>query len=144
MVMGMMLLVLAVLGRAVGDYNQSLCADIAINQLHYFVNEQEDNADIWMGSSNSLNVAITYNLCKQVEVYCSYQNAVLVASLVIIDNDNMTCTAYQQSNVTYYQGEDYNSGIKVTYLPVVSGSTQPSYTISYPCNPATEEYCPTV
>ena len=55
----------------INNHNQSLCTDIQINDLHYFINLQLDSADLQMTEGNT---TITYNLCKHVEVYCPYQN----------------------------------------------------------------------
>jgi hypothetical protein len=60
-------------------YNMSLCTDIVIDQLHYYINNNQNSQDIQYRNNDTI---VTYNLCSQVEVYCSYLNAVLVASLV--------------------------------------------------------------
>ena len=44
-------------------YNLSLCADIEIDQLHYYINEAEDNSDLHLEKDQ---IHYTYNLCKQV------------------------------------------------------------------------------
>ena len=66
------------------NYNQSICTSIGVNDLHYFINDRQNNQNIIINSNNTHQ--ITYNLCKQVEVYCKYLNTILTSSMVIIDN----------------------------------------------------------
>lgn len=79
------------LGSSQGvNYNQSICADIVINDLHYYINDAQNNINIQLNNANTI---ITYNLCKQVEIYCKYQNSIITASMVILDPTLQTCTA---------------------------------------------------
>ncbi len=78
----MLLVELWLLGGQSTVLNTSLCTDIEIDSLHYYINEKDSDNNIQFANGSTL---FTYNLCKQVEVYCSYQNTVLVASMVGVD-----------------------------------------------------------
>lgn len=73
-------------------------------------------------SNNSL--ITTYNLCRSVEVYCKYQNAIINASMVSVNSADGTCIAYTQFNISYLDDKEPISGIKVLYLstPITQNS----------------------
>lgn len=74
--------------------NMSLCTDIEIADLHYYINSNQNSQDIVTRNGSEIS---TYNLCKEVEVHCPSLNSVIVASLVIVNEINGTCHSYKQS-----------------------------------------------
>lgn len=123
------LLLLLVLPTLSQSYNTSLCTDIVIGDLHYYINANSNNLNIVRETNDS---SIIYNLCKQVEVYCPYLNAVITASMVLTSPANRTCTPYRQTAVGLINPTDVSSGITVTYL----SSANQSVVINTPCNGA--------
>lgn len=108
------------------NYNTSLCTDIEIGNLHYYINSNSNNQNL----INQINsTKIIYNLCKKVEVYCSYLNAVVTGSMVVINTDNNTCKSYTQSSVGLIDPNNISSGITVTYL----SQQNESIVINTPC-----------
>lgn len=61
--------------------NVSLCTDIQISDLHYYINSNSNNHNIVTKNGSDI---FTYNLCSVVEVHCPTTNSVIVASLVIV------------------------------------------------------------
>ncbi len=107
-----LLTTLTLLSAQTVPYNLSLCADIEVDDLHYYINSQQDNKDLTYKDNLS---TVTYNLCKGVEVYCPQQNAIVNASLVAVNPADGSCVPYIQTGVTYLDGKDPKSGIKVLY-----------------------------
>ncbi len=109
----LLLLFLLTAGCLTQTYNTSLCTDILIGDLHYYINANSDNQNIVKDLNGS---QLVYNLCKQVEVYCPYANAVVNASMVLTSPLNRTCIPFTQTSVGLIDQEDVSSGITVTYL----------------------------
>lgn len=122
-------------------YNSSLCADIEIDSLHYFINIQQANKDLSFTVNNTI---FTYNLCNSVEVYCRSQNAVLSASMVLLNVSTDTCLTYVQSSITYIDNLTPKSGIKVKYLSLPVTNTSQQYYMYYACNSTHFVGCPKV
>jgi hypothetical protein len=57
------LLLLLILPSLSLGYNTSLCTDIVIGDLHYYINANSNNLNIIKETNGS---RIVYNLCKQV------------------------------------------------------------------------------
>lgn len=122
-------------------YNVSLCTDIEIDSFHYFINEQEDSQDLIFKEGDSV---FTYNLCQTVEVYCKYQNSVIVASMVAVNPVAETCISYTQNHITFLDGSTAGSGIKVQYISQPTSNLSQEIVLKYSCNNDTGEYCPGV
>lgn len=113
-------LLLGVVQGGLGEtYNASLCTDIVIGELHYYINSAEDNANLEKVENGDRMV---YNLCKQVEIYCPYLNAVLNASLILLSPSLKNCISYVQSSVALIDPNSVSSGILVTYSPLSSSN----------------------
>ena len=123
------------------SYNLSLCADIEIDSLHYYVNVAQDNKDLYLNSSSG---DVTYNLCKSVEVYCKYQNAIINASMVAVNSVESTCTSYTQYNISYLDDKTPKSGIKVLYLSMPITNTSKKMYLYFSCNANVTIGCPSV
>ena len=120
-------IVMALVDGGLGQtYNASLCTDIVIGELHYYINAAEDNSNLERVENGERMV---YNLCKQVEVYCPYLNAVLNASLILLSPSSKICITYVQSAVALIDPNSVSSGILVTYSPL--SSTNQSITMRY-------------
>lgn len=100
-------------------YNVSLCTDIKIGELHYYINSADDNANLEKVENGE---RIVYNLCKQVEVYCPYLNAVLNSSLILLSPSLKNCISYVQSSVALIDPNSVSSGILVTYSTLSSSN----------------------
>lgn len=100
-------------------YNVSLCTDIKIEELHYYINSADDNANLEKVENGE---RIVYNLCKQVEVYCPYLNAVLNSSLILLSPSLKNCISYVQSSVALIDPNSVSSGILVTYSTLSSSN----------------------
>jgi hypothetical protein len=125
----MPLLCLLLLIPALGvTYNSSLCADVEMGELHYFINAKHNNQDISYRSGNS---TITYNLCRRVEVYCESLNAVVADSLVSVDAVKGSCLTYSQSSVEYLDSANVSKGIRVIYSS--SDPNKTAINMDYPC-----------
>jgi hypothetical protein len=122
-------------------YNSSLCTDIEIDQLHYYINANQNNQDIRYEKDNTI---VIYNLCSQVEVYCSYLNTVLVASLVVQNQTSKTCIPFNQTNITFINPLNGSQGIQVTYTPIWSQVNITPISLSYPCNSGNSIGCPSI
>jgi hypothetical protein len=58
---------LACLDVSLAALNMSICTDIQISDLHYYINSNSNNHDIVTINGSEIS---TYNLCKEVEVHC--------------------------------------------------------------------------
>jgi len=122
-------------------YNKSLCTDIEIDQLHYYINSNQNSQDIQYQSNDT---TVMYNLCSQVEVYCSYLNAVLVASLVVQNQTSKTCSPFIQTNITFINPLNGSQGIQVTYTPIWNQANIQPILLTYPCNSGNSVGCPSI
>lgn len=123
------------------SYNLSLCADMEVDTLHYYVNVAQDNKDLSFTKNTS---TFTYNLCRGVEVHCKYQNAIINASMVSVSSVDGTCVPYKQFNISYLDDTKPTSGIKVLYLSTpITDKSQKIY-LNFPCNDNVTIGCPSV
>lgn len=118
-------------------YNASLCTDIVIGELHYYINADSNSKNIYQNLNNDV---LVYNLCKSVEVYCPELNAVVTASLVSIDKNTNACKTYNQAEVRLLDSTNISSGISVIYSSL-SGDNQ-TVILNYTCNGSVG--CPSV
>lgn len=122
-----LLFLVLIIGCSSQAYNVSLCTDIVIGDLHYYINSASNNLNIVQQVNDTQMI---YNLCKQVQVYCLYQNAVITASMVVISKVNKTCTPYVQTIVGLINQTVITSGIRVAYV----SPKNETIIIDTPCN----------